>query len=110
MASSKSQIASQEGRLGPRGWHAIAFLLAICHLLLAISASAQTAPAGNAHPATQNVDSDGESQVNPFGAHNNDPAKVSTIEAKAKFAHELNLQPLRDLAVFHNGRVKVLDT
>ena len=83
---------------------------AICHLPFS-PAAAQGPPAkGNAHPATQNIDPEGEKLASPFGPHNTDHTKVSTIEAKAKFASELNLEPLRDLAVFHNGRIKVLDT
>ncbi len=79
-------------------------------VLVASKAAAQGPPAGNAHPATQNVDPEGEKLASPFGPHNTNHTKVATIESKAKFAKELNLEPLRDLAVFHNGRVKVLDT
>jgi cytochrome c-type biogenesis protein CcsB len=81
-----------------------------CWLLLATPAKAQTAPEGNAHPKTQNIDEGGEALANPFGNPSMELLKAAPVEAKVKFAQELNLEPLRDLAVFHNGRVKVLDT
>ena len=84
-------------------------LFALCHLLFATSAPGQTAPDGNAHPATQLL-SQGEGISNPFGPTNADPAKIAETKAKADFAAQVDLQPLRGLAVFHNGRVKVLDT
>lgn len=66
---------------------------------------AQTAPAGNER---------GQEQVatqadlsHPFG----DP-RPSTLDTakKAAFAREVDLRPLRDLAVYHAGRIKILDT
>jgi cytochrome c-type biogenesis protein CcsB len=83
----------------------------MCYLLFALStAAAQTPPAGNAHPATQNIDTGGMSLAEPFGPHSTDPSRITKPEDKANFAREVNLEPLRALAVFHNGRVKVLDT
>jgi cytochrome c-type biogenesis protein CcsB len=84
-------------------------LFALCHLLFAHLAFAQTAPDGNAHPATQLL-SQGEGISNPFGPTNADPAKIAETKAKSAFAAQIDLEPLRGLAVFHNGRVKVLDT
>ncbi|HYE63023.1 MAG TPA: cytochrome c biogenesis protein CcsA [Phycisphaerales bacterium] len=72
-------------------------------------AAAQLAPAGNAHPQTRLV-GEGEGISNPFGASNSDPTKVPTQHQKAEFAAKVDLESLRDLAVLHNGRVKVLDT
>ncbi|GDX99004.1 hypothetical protein LBMAG48_14080 [Phycisphaerae bacterium] len=65
-------------------------------------------PAGNEHPPEQQLSESGTKQANPFGA----PSRQSTASNadKAAFAAQVNLEPLRDLAVFHNGRVKVLDT
>ena len=71
---------------------------------------AQTAPDGNAHPATQNVAAGGAMQANPFGAHNTDTTRIDTASQKSAFAATLNLEPLRSLSVFHNGRAKVLET
>lgn len=66
---------------------------------------AQTAPAGNAHPDAKFVSD--LSGVNPFGEIV--PTKL-TSRAKKDFADKLDLAPLRDLAVFHDGRLKILDT
>jgi cytochrome c-type biogenesis protein CcsB len=72
-------------------------------------AAAQTAPEGNAHPQTRAVSE--YTGANPFG--DGSPTGMG-IEAKRAFAERLaangGLEPLRDLAVFHNGRVKILDT
>lgn len=69
--------------------------------------AAQAGPAGNTHPAAQLL-ARTASAANPFGA----PAGESTMDeaAKAAFARSVDLSPLRDLAVQHNGRVKILDT
>jgi len=91
---------------GIKGWSAVVVLLCA---VLAGRVQAQTAPAGNAHPQTQLV-SEGEGTSNPFGQSNTDPTKVPTQMQKAEFAAKVNLEPLREIAVFHNGRVKVLDT
>lgn len=74
---------------------------------LAAGALAQYAPEGNAHPATQAVSAVTGELRNPF-----DPAPAATmdVERKRAFAQSVNLEPLRDLAVFHNGRVKILGT
>lgn len=62
-------------------------------------------PAGNTHPDTQAI-----SRIetgNPFGQA--EPPKLS-VDQKRAFADAVDVSPLRDLAVFHNGRVKILDT
>lgn len=83
-----------------------------CLLALAIGAGAaraQTAPAGNAHPDVQEVSDFGG--VNPLAPKAGEaPAKAMDVRAKAAFSKQVDLGPLRDLAVFHNGRVKILDT
>lgn len=85
----------------------IAFVLA---MLLAGWCAAQTAPDGNAHPATQELSEAGKTLASPFGDPNTDPARVASIADKIAFAKAVDLTPLRDLAVFHNGRVKIWDT
>ncbi len=76
-------------------------------------AGAQYAPAGNAHPAEQSLSQSGK-LTNPFGEPSayvpGDGSKVMTPEEKSKFATEVDLSGLRGLAVFHNGRVKIIDT
>lgn len=70
------------------------------------TASAQGGPAGNAHPDPAMV---GEREIsNPLGVAGN-PANEAPTEKHA-FANELDLAPLRTVAVYHNGRVKILDT
>jgi cytochrome c-type biogenesis protein CcsB len=82
-------------------------LAAIVMVSAARVAVAQTAPAGNAHPETRMVESEA-SMRNPFG--DPDPASRPTVEQKRAFASAVDLEPLRGVPVFHNGRVKVLDT
>jgi cytochrome c-type biogenesis protein CcsB len=65
------------------------------------------APAGNAHPDQQIVRR-GNAPVSPFGQPA--PRSSFTDTGKAAFAEAVDLAPLRDLAVLHNGRVKILDT
>jgi len=92
--------------------NALRILLCVAFTVLFAPArsGAQTAPAGNAHPPTQNLSQGAEALVNPFGEHSTDAAAVSPPQQKAAFASGLELEPLRSLAVFHNGRIKVLDT
>lgn len=71
-------------------------------------AVAQTPPAGNAHPELQALSEVSEGIGNPFGV----PSRGSsaTPQDKQAFAEGVDLEPLRGLAVFHDGRVKILDT
>lgn len=85
-----------------------AFLVLL--VVLASAANAQTAPAGNAHPASVPLTQTDQPIANPFGEPVKDPAAILAPAAKADFASRVNLEPLRSLAVFHNGRVKILDT
>ncbi len=74
--------------------------------LAALAQSAATAPAGNAHPETEALAQ--TEAANPFGAP---PAESAfDIASKKAFAETVDLDALRDLAVFHGGRIKILDT
>src|SRR5690606_15677656 len=101
-----SRAPTDPARLRPILWAAAACL---AWLGLLRTAGAQPAPAGNAHPDTHMVSEPGPIE-NPFGMPNLDPDARATPEAKHAFARAVDLEPLRDLAVFHNGRVKILDT
>ena len=80
----------------------------LCVGLIAPPARAQSAPEGNARPAPQQVSRDGTFD-NPFGTPSpNTPD--ATVAEKLAFAAAVDLEPLRSLALFHNGRVKILDT
>jgi cytochrome c-type biogenesis protein CcsB len=82
-------------------------VLLLCVLACVASlAQAQYAPDGNAHPDTQMV-SEAEGAVNPFGGM---VRTGMTPTQKKAFADALDLSPLEDLAVFHNGRVKIVQT
>lgn len=74
------------------------------------TADAQTAPDGNAHPQTQDVSQSEAERENPFGEHSRHVSDLATVEQKVAFAKAVDLEPIRALALFHNGRVKVLDT
>ncbi|MEX2219715.1 MAG: cytochrome c biogenesis protein CcsA [Phycisphaerales bacterium] len=90
---------------GPRGF---LWVLAAA-AFLAAPARAQTAPAGNAHPETQPISQGGAGLANAFG----EPAMggaAAGIAEKHAFSQQVDLSPLRSLAVQHDGRVKVLDT
>lgn len=79
--------------------------LLVAVMILPAVARAQTAPAGNEHPQSRVLASEGK--ANPFGT----PGKQTVAQAdKIAFASQLNLDALRDLSVYHNGRVKILGT
>ena len=82
-------------------------LIIACILsLFAVAAHAQ--PQGNAHPESNVIsESTGELQ-NPFG----EPLRTMpmSLQEKHDFASKLDLDALMEAAVFHNGRVKILDT
>jgi len=76
-------------------------------LILAPATLAQSAPAGNEHPERELVSDPSAAIEHPFG----EPAMPTMdLEAKRAFARSVDLSPLADVAVFHNGRVKILDT
>ena len=85
----------------------IAGCLAVVLLLLAGPALAQTAPAGNEHPQSPTLSQAAGQIVNPFG---DPPTAISATDRKRAFSKEVNLEPLRTLAVFHAGRAKIIDT
>lgn len=96
--------------VGREGWACLVYMALLCMIAAASPARAQTAPEGNSHPRTQSLSGSGASLANPFGQHNTDLAKVPKTANKAMLAATVDLEPLRELAVFHNGRVKVLGT
>ncbi|MFI4898051.1 MAG: cytochrome c biogenesis protein CcsA [Phycisphaerales bacterium JB059] len=84
-------------------------ILLLVITLMAPRAGAQLAPEGNAHPESHMVNATDESALLiPFALPSNQPA--GTPAQKRAFAEALDLAPLRDLSVGHNGRVKILDT
>ncbi|MBZ0170828.1 MAG: hypothetical protein K8E66_00460, partial [Phycisphaerales bacterium] len=90
----------------------LARVVALISVLLTSCAFAQDAPqaagpAGNEHPERNIVMRSG-SAMSPFGPPMPDAAMDAAV--KAAFAGMVDLGPLRDLAVLHNGRVKILDT
>jgi cytochrome c-type biogenesis protein CcsB len=86
----------------------LSVLVGVLAVLGVPAARAQNAPAGNAHPATQAITQSGVMLASPFGAPGADPAQDTG--AKRRLAAAVDLGPLRKLAVFHDGRVKILDT
>ncbi len=86
-------------------WTFALLMMSICWLATPDS-YAQYAPAGNAHPKSVIMD-DNAAVSNPFG-----PLMATTFDMakKEKFSKEVDISPLRDLAVYHGSRVKVLDT
>lgn len=106
-------------RIGTTGWewccwHATgagrlilcAIVTLIAGMALTTRAGAQSPPAGNEHVARE-VLSQAHDATNPFGGPS---AALVEIDAKRAFAKAVNVEPLRDLAVFHNGRVKIVGT
>ncbi|MEM1184119.1 MAG: cytochrome c biogenesis protein CcsA [Planctomycetota bacterium] len=67
----------------------------------------EVGPAGNAHPEDQLV-TETDLRANPFGEATVEDR--ATVAQKIELARGVELGPLRDLAVFHNGRVKIVDT
>jgi len=63
------------------------------------------APAGNAHPAAEHAGGD---TMAPFGT----TPRQATMDSAKKlaFSQALDLTPLKDLAVYNNGRIKILDS
>jgi cytochrome c-type biogenesis protein CcsB len=85
----------------------IAGCLAVLLLLLAAPCVGQTAPAGNEHPQAPALSQAAGQVVNPFG---DPPTAITATDRKRAFSKEVNLEPLRTLAVFHAGRAKIIDT
>ncbi len=87
----------------------VALLQVVALAVMVAGARAQTAPAGNAHPETREVSDDSGRLDKPFGS-SIAPAAAVTPADKLAFERAVDLSSLRDAAVFHNGRVKILDT
>lgn len=75
----------------------------------AAAAARAQGPAGNTHPDYEPIaQTQAQAPVsNPFGQP---VPTVLSVDQKRSFARAVDIEPLRDLAVFHNGRVKILDT
>lgn len=82
-------------------------LIAAVLLLAAGLVRAQAGPDGNAHPESRMVGAVSAEAQNPFGQPT---ATARTAAEKKAFADQLDLSPLHSLAVFHNGRVKIVET
>lgn len=94
-------------------------VIAAVVVALAPLVHAQTGPEGNAHPETQVVTAAAGPLSNPFGepdwsgvqsAAPDAAALAGAMARKQALARAVDLSPLRTLAVYHNGRVKILDT
>ncbi len=79
------------------------FVVALLGVCLAAGAHAQIA--GNAHPDEEMVSGDADL---PAVVH--ESASAMTPAEKQQFSREVDLSSLAGLGVFHNGRVKTLDT
>jgi cytochrome c-type biogenesis protein CcsB len=103
-------------RLARRSIASIAFVMLA---IVVPMARAQTAPAGNAHPAAEVLSAGMESMQNPFGppvlvGQGARPSANEDALQKHAFAEALDkagaLEPLALIPVLHDGRVKILDT
>lgn len=89
-------------------WALVRPAAVIAAVAVAGAATAQYAPDGNAHPAAQAVSAAGGAMPNPFGQPG--PPATGDPAQKHAFATAVDPSPLRKVAVFHSGRVKVMDT
>jgi cytochrome c-type biogenesis protein CcsB len=93
---------------GRRVW-LLAVLLA-CVAGWGSPAWAQTAPAGN-QVEPEDLRSPGRGVSEPVNPWRSPPApSAMSIEEKEAFSRRVDLRAVRGLAVYHNGRVKVLDS
>lgn len=87
----------------------VARIITLFALALLTPLARAQAPEGNAHPESNLVSATDETALLiPFALPSNEPS--GTPEQKREFAQALNLDPIRSLALGHNGRVKILDT
>lgn len=96
---------AERAMVGLVAW--LAFVVGVVGVgVMAESARGQSAPAGNSHPQAEVLSAQGER--NPFG----DAAAKSSADAEKKhaFAEQVDVRPLRDLSVYHSGRVKIIDS
>ncbi len=91
---------------------AMAMVVTLALGVLAPEASArQSAPAGNSHPQSEMLNARGQS--NPFGepgAMGDHSTPSTDPQRKHEFSRSVNTAALRDVAVYHSGRVKILDS
>jgi len=80
-------------------------VLAAALILFAVPVARAQGPAGNTHPEARELSD--LSGLNPFGDPNITPF---TAKSKREFYEQVDLEPLRSLAVFHSDRLKILDT
>ncbi len=96
-------------RRGASGVGAVLVALVLCMTAMARQGGdvpvGRQAPAGNAHPETEMVTNTVEAP--PFGPT---VPSVMDVRAKTEFAKKVDVKPLKDLAVFHNGRLKIVGT
>ncbi|HZW06889.1 MAG TPA: cytochrome c biogenesis protein CcsA [Phycisphaerales bacterium] len=83
-----------------------ALIALLASLTLTAGTRAQQAPAGNAHPQAEALRA--ANIANPFGEAKKQTD--ATQASKKAFAEAVDLTPLRDAAVYHNGRVKIVGT
>ena len=95
---------------------ALVILVAITFALGLATTAARRSPTTRP-PATntRNHRRSPQARCQPFGhaphaRHLNRKANAQALQRKADFARKLDLDPLRPLAVYHSGRVKVIDT
>ncbi|MBL0871633.1 MAG: cytochrome c biogenesis protein CcsA [Phycisphaerales bacterium] len=100
----RAERAVAAGVRGLAAWAVVALVGVVG--VMAESARGQSAPAGNSHPQAEVLSALGER--NPFG----DAAAKSSADAEKKhaFAEQVDVRPLRDLSVYHSGRVKIIDS
>ncbi len=94
----------------PLWWRVLIFIAVIVGVLMLWPSRAlgQTPPAGNSHPEESMIDAHRGAIMPPFGMYQRD----TRFDARSKhqFAGQVDLSPLRDVPVFHGGRVKIMDT
>lgn len=94
----------------------LAVLAALSAIMLATSAHSPSAmaqvqaPAGNEHPQEQMAAHGSDRISNPLASPNMSLEGRIDPTAKHQFAEQVDLEPLRTLAVMYNSRVGILDT
>ncbi|MBL8761742.1 MAG: cytochrome c biogenesis protein CcsA [Phycisphaerae bacterium] len=105
-----TQAISTARRGIPLWWRVLIFVAVVAAVLVLWPSRAmgQTAPAGNEHPGVSMVDTHQGAIMPPFGMY----LRETRFDAGSKheFAGKVDLSALRDVPVFHGGRVKIMDT
>lgn len=92
-------------------WFRVLIFVAVILAVLVLwpsRALGQTPPAGNAHPDEAMIHAHDGAIMPPFGMYLRETRFDAT--SKHEFAAKIDLSPLRDVPVFHSGRVKIMDT